>query len=156
MAVLFTTATFADVAIYIGNITGAVSILQSGAHIDQISLSNASGSTSVVTFTDSPTNTTTYIQPQYTNSTRSIVSLAQTYTNFNGFVETHTVSYLTNVIATVTAATNNYTTVAVQSVAAGTTVNLQPNTAFRVGFGLAASATVTNVTAVIYYHPVSR
>lgn len=143
----------ADSVTYGPSTTAITSLIQRAARINQIVFSNAATNAVTLTFTDSPTNTLTYVVGAYTNNVYTIGDVTTIFTNRTGALQTNTVNTLTSTLSVQAATTNNYRQPLIQLVPASSTVTFTPAIGFNVGFGLAASSGSTNVTAVVTYQP---
>jgi len=143
----------AETATYNPTATTAVSVLQRGARIAQITFANAATNAVTLTFYDAPTNVLTYVIGPYTNQVVSVSSVVTTFTNLYGVTQNWTNSTYVTTATPAAQTTNNYRTVLTQLVPASSTVTYTPPLGNYVGFGLAAATTATNVIATINYVP---
>lgn len=150
----FTAATtFADVVVYNPSATNAVAVLTSAAKIQQMSIANGTGSAITITALDSPSTALTYVVGAYTNNVQTISDVVTTFTNILGVSQSSTNTTLINTPTLVSASTNNYRTVLIQTVPANSTVTFTPPTGLLVGFGMNVSCSATGVTATVSYLP---
>src|SRR5678816_4465261 len=112
----------ADTATYNPTATTAVSVLQRGARIAQITFANAATNAVTLTFYDAPTNVLTYVVGAYTNRVISTPSTVTTFTNIYGVAQSSTNVTYTLTDTAVAASTNNFRTVLTQLVPASSTV----------------------------------
>jgi hypothetical protein len=153
MLVATSVVIYADTATYGPNTTAITSLIGRGAKIADIVFSNGATNAITVTFTDSPTNTLTYVTSAYTNNLVTTGTTVVTYTNILGVVQNMTNTTQTTTLSVQGALTNNYRTFLIQTVPASGSVTYRPSAAQPVVFGLAGSSTATNVTATITYTP---
>jgi hypothetical protein len=151
---MFTATAYADVAVF-GPVasTSTASIIQKPARVQQILFSNSAAAAVTLTFYDAPTNVLTYVVGAYTNNVYSLASTVSTYTNLSGVVNSTTNTMLVSTLTPVTASTNNYRTLLVQTVPASSTVTFTPPISLPVGFGLAVTPSATNVAVTVTYLP---
>ena len=132
---------------------GTNNVLASGAAITQVTAANATGSAVTIQIFDAPAALLTYTVGAYTNMTRTVVNVTNSYTSRNGFVISNTNTVLRETAGVQGSTTPSYRSVIILTVPAGETVTYTPTTPLVASQGLL----LTNQAAInltIDYVPV--
>jgi len=130
---------------------GVNSVVASQIAVTQLQLTDTSGTNNqVIIYDNSSSSTTNIVLPSYVSRALSRATNSTVFTNFAGVTQTNNFPYMSSVLTTNAASTNEARRVYTVTVPANGSVTIIPDTALTVGLGLQVKTSGTMTYNLTY------